>query len=161
MQIINTNTKYTVDTYQTFDTPEMEEEDYNTDYNMDGVIKDLSNNSIDYIKNVIDSNIIQDIKYTSSTSPREYNFNTDSYIMDVEYNAINLNTWIQENINAYKNYCLEVTTPYDGYMPFREYEVMLLDDISRIEYYINSTYNDDYLDSMYDSLYEVYFNNIH
>jgi len=109
-KIHNSETRYTVDMYQTFTSDHTEEymlEQYNeackpdthTDtyidtqleydhfdwnYNMQAVLKGLAEASIELIKEYADKAIIQNITVIGTDSPKEYNYSTDGYSMEIE-----------------------------------------------------------------------------
>lgn len=172
----NLDTKYTIDTYSTFTSDDyelMEMEKYNSEYSTnhdysdfdwkydhEAILKNLSNNSISYILQEIDKNIIQSIEVKDCRSPREYNFTTDSYTVEVEYNDIELNKYINDNLQGFKDYCKEACTSYDGYMAFNSYDEAIEKDLFKVLYYVDSLYTYEYMDYMYDNLYELYIDTV-
>ena len=72
-------------------------DDFNWTYDHEQIVKDFATESIGVLGGEVNRNIIKSIKYVSSTSPRFYNYTTDSYVMDVDVNSKALLQYIKEN----------------------------------------------------------------
>ena len=174
--INNSFTQYTIDTYNTFTSDSHEElemqninEGRDTKLEYDGIewiydhklaVELLSKNSIEFLLQEVDKNIIQDIKYMSSGSPREYNFSTDSYDMSIDYNQEKLDKFISSNLEGYRAVVKKHTTSYSGYTAYHKYEEALENNTFKLAYYLDTLYSDDYMDYMYENLDGVYMETV-
>lgn len=144
-----------------------------TDYAVYELLNTLSDNSI-----------IKDMKLKKLCSPKYYNYETDSLIIDMDLNLRNLKTYcLKEHADEFNKYLKKNFTSYDGFMSFvdnnirdfintyknntdktREIDVM-------IEYYLltqinnsldcdNFDYDNSYQYSMYEHANEVIYNNL-
>ena len=74
------------------------------DYNMPDIVKGLARESINIILQGIKyengGDCITNITYVSSTSPKFYNYTTDSYVMAVDVDDAKLEAYLADNIEA-------------------------------------------------------------
>ena len=100
IEINNQDTLFTIDTYQTFtgdDNEDMMIEGFGCsrdildfDYNHDEIIKCLSQASFEYISGIVsDSDIINEMRFLRHGSPKFYNYSSDYYVFEIDYNKIN------------------------------------------------------------------------
>jgi len=136
IEINNLDTPYTIDMYQTFNGDSTDEsmlEYYNDDneqkkdpeknydyddfdwtYNTKAIHQGLAQASIDYIKENIDQDIIQDIELMKLFSPKYYNYTTDSYTMAITFDTEKLQKYIQENNTEYTEYFFEMVKKHQA-----------------------------------------------
>lgn len=180
MQKINLNntwTDFTIDSYHMFsDDSYIDGEIYNynrendTDYNYNDfdweykkeeIVKNLAELSISILLHEVKGDVISEMKYVSSQSPYEYNFTTDSYDMEIDYNKEKLGAFIKENEGGFIEKVKHDTTARDGYRPYYEYDEMYNDDRARLAYYLNANMNvEEYEGEMYNGLYDVFADSI-
>ncbi len=145
MKINNLDTKYSIDTYQLFDfNDEMEYfnldwcyDDYDWTYDNKWYTEALAKQSIKYIKELVSSDVIQNITLVSVYSPKFYNYTTDNYVMDIEYDQSELNKFIKKNRDKYIEYSKDLE----------------LDTHTELCFYINS-FDDDMIDDYYYNMTE-------
>lgn len=164
MQKINlnsNNTPFTVDMYQTFNGDgnddqiiEAYNEQNNTDYSCDdfdwsyntkAILEGLSNKSIEYIKDNHTDDIIIGVELVSTSSPKYYNYTTDSHAAAYQIDDIKLLQYINKNKDDFFNWCKDQPWHID-------ISTDILDD-NMLIYYI-SKLDIDREDYFYD-LYEV------
>jgi hypothetical protein len=114
IKLNNLDTNFSIDTYQMFTGDyvyESELEYYKEDHNKENVdinfdhkniVKDLANESIKTILSHLNQydttkDIIKDIVLIDTFSPKYYNYTTDSYDMEIDFNSNKLNKWIKDN----------------------------------------------------------------
>lgn len=61
------------------------------------------------------SEIILDIKYEKTVSPKEYNFTNDSINCEIDYDAKKLKDYINSHMEEFKKYLKSKYTSYDGF----------------------------------------------
>lgn len=87
---------------------ELSYDDFEWEYDMEGYREALSKASIEFILNRLDDDsVIKKIEYISSNSPKFYNYTTDSYNAEYEYNIDALWDYILKNMEGYKSYMRE------------------------------------------------------
>jgi len=105
IQLNNLDTPYTVDTYATFagnTYTEMLCNDYDCDYddldyevNMQRVVVDLAQASIDFI--LENHDIFSAMQLVRTHIPKFYNYTTDSYVADLTVDLAKLDAWLKAN----------------------------------------------------------------
>jgi hypothetical protein len=123
---LNSNdTYFHIDTYSTFDFGGIEEDqeienhieclenegiksdfnDFEIEYDFEGYKLALADASIDYILMLVkDDHIIKDIVYLNNTSPKFYNYTTDSYTAEWTYNKNKLKKYILDHYKEWQTY---------------------------------------------------------
>lgn len=113
------DTMFTVDQYQTFNLDAETEyliqdyndnnntnysyDDFNIEYDMDGYLKELSDCSIDFINELFkDDSIVKSVRLLEYSSPKFYNYSTDSYSAEWKYNSKKLKLFID---NKWDDFC--------------------------------------------------------
>lgn len=162
IKIGNDSTKYTIDTYGLFDQEneldmilynmvedgELKEDftwdDYEAEYDHKGYVIELARLSHSYIADLLkDSSIVKSLApfdETQVTSPREYNFKTDSYTLDITYDVKKLADYIAENNDEYVERFKNEWTSRDGFWSFCE----LYDELTSLVFYIDKIKDDDF-----------------
>jgi hypothetical protein len=88
---------------------ELTYDDFDWTYDHAGIVKDLAHESIDILLQAIAhtdyAKIITGITYVSSTSPGYYNYKTDSYMMNIQYDIVQLDKYVTENYAAIYEIC--------------------------------------------------------
>ena len=113
-----------------------------------------------------DNKIIKSIEYKDNSSPREYNFSTDSYNMIIDYDRVNLIDYIVNNSEAFNQKVKDSTTAYDGYRPYYDYNEMVSDDRAMLAFYIDSLLggsdgeSDGYMTNMYEGISDINYETI-
>lgn len=192
--INNRDTIYTIDTYSIFTLDNAYDSEYNYyateldidenlidfDYNVDGYIKMLSNESIELLKDYFkDSKIIKSFKLLNSKSPQFYNYTTDSYDMIIDYRITELKKYILANYDKWVEFAktewcnalynvdfytkmVDVgrwSTDIQDYI--QHYISIFKDDnciTSMLDYYTRNNFTyDDYIDSMYEVTNELQY----
>lgn len=95
-------------------------DDYDWTYDTAAVIRGLGEVAAHEIINQLGTDIIRSITVTDSYSPREYNFTTDSYKADWEFDLDALEAWAAENNFNVAEYVKEHHSSYDGFMSYVE-----------------------------------------
>jgi len=129
----NTLPGVTVDTYQTFTGDSSDQnfldyqseqgepsdyDDYDWDYDNAAVHRELAEASIEaIIAQLGGKGVIESIELTSTWSPKEYNFKTDSYNALYTIDPAKLEEWADENFKL-EEYLKEYHQSYDGYADF-------------------------------------------
>jgi hypothetical protein len=132
-----------------FDDKEFFVDDYvDFEYDMNGYREALAIASIDYIKELDQDNekIFNSIGFNNTQSPREYNFTTDSYTMEIDYDNSKMQEWIQDNSAYFENYLNENSN--------LDFHLIKKGFLERKENYIDSLYSVQllaYLDFLYNS----------
>lgn len=191
---------FTIDTYGTFtgdnageSMTEFAVEEYgldinavNIDYDMPTIRRELAEASVSILQEYFIDNgryqdadgIVKSITLIGDTSPKYYNYTTDSYTADWLIDEDKLKAIILANWDAYKrfvenewltvnsninwhdktwlkyNYTLE---DYDTSDMFEEEEVT----VSMLDFWTRKQLDDDdYLNSMYESEFEIYYENM-
>lgn len=174
---------YTIDTYSLFDPYEaIAEDDWTDDTEIDHekYVRDLAEHQAEVLNSCIDryaktASILKGFKCTGSSSPREYNFATDSSELEIEFNSVNLMAYIKANMPEFEEYLKENFTSYDGFMSYVEndwagFHNQLKNgdsyDINRswsimIGWYMRRELleEEEYRNDMYDGLSEIAYNN--
>lgn len=165
--INNLDTILTIDTYSMFTAEsffENEEEHYRTeegkevvDWVIDHkqVVTELANESIGYLENELrDLGIIKTISLVSTHSPKFYNYTTDSYKMQVDFNVKALMDWFNKSED--KDLAEEIIDnlkedwQHQEYSKYEPHLVTLIDVLVDI---------DSYHSHMWEAEYEIYCNN--
>lgn len=154
--INNLDTALTIDTYQMFNGEsayEMELDYYKTEenkevdinYNHKQIVKDLAEASINEIMIQLDkyentTGIINHMTVVKTYSPQFYNYTTDSYNVEIDFNEDKLEKFIKDN--------------YDDFQQFDDNSIenqliFLLDQIDK----------DSYNQGMWERETEIYINN--
>lgn len=110
---------YTTDTYQTFSTELLsdswfDESDFDNDTFMEG-LGELHAEAINY---GIYDGPVKGVKFVDTRSPREYNFQTDQVILDIEVDMDELYDYAHKNEKELDEFLHERFTSYDGYWSF-------------------------------------------
>lgn len=167
----NEFTQYTIDTYGTFTADSELEyeleglvdddklkadytwEDYDWDFDHKQYVADLAQLSAGYIADLFkDDKILTSISYeeNSASSPREYNFITDSYGLEITFDENLLNDYIRENEKEATEYFHSRHDSYDGFISF----IHCYHWEWKVAFYLNSKFdNDEYFDYMTCNLY--------
>lgn len=69
------------------------------------------------ILDVDNTGIIKDVEYEKTCSPKYYNFSTDSINCMIEYDSDKMMSYLNNNIEAFKDYLIEKYTRRDGFIP--------------------------------------------
>jgi hypothetical protein len=111
----------TIDTYQIFDLEretesmiesyneahgtDAEYDDLDIDYDLEGYREHLAELSVQCLSEELSGDpIIKGIKLIGSSSPREYNYTTDSYTAEFDYDHTKLIDWIAERSDLFRKY---------------------------------------------------------
>lgn len=153
---------YLIDDYNTEHETDLNYDDFDWTYDKENVVRELAKSSIELVLKNTKGAVIENITYVNSSSPSFYNFTTDSYTMEIEYNEMELEKWIAENRESFIAKCKKDCTPVDGFIPYNEYSDALEDDRFKLAHYIDTVYSDeeDYTNDMYEQVNEIYWNNI-
>lgn len=81
------------------------------------------------------------IKYKEVSSPKEYNFSDDKFFVTVVGELEKLTKLMKKDVEFLK-YIKEITTAYDGYMPYYEYQEVLDDKELCIQTILNTICRD-------------------
>jgi hypothetical protein len=167
IKIDNRDTKYTIDTYGTFNGEGIEDymldgddmantdgtdgdyDNYDWDFDHAEIIKAFAKNSIDYIttEGLPDQKVIQSIEYISSGSPKFYNYTTDYYCMEVKYDGKALEDYLAENTEAFQSYAKECDMEKDALL-------------YKLTFYMDQFYDrDNYIMTMAENEMEIYMEN--
>jgi hypothetical protein len=151
------DTPYTIDTYQTFTFDNAEEmicENYTLDYDdLDWEhrttehVQALAESWLHLLKENILDNVIRDIAITApASSPREYNFRTDSAPVKFTVDMDALNKYIDDHAEDYQKNKIHSV---DGFMYFGD------EDDARLDYYLRKVstvlyrpYEDYFMDQL-------------
>lgn len=123
IRIDNRDLAYTIDTYGMFDgshateseleyiqeehaLTDDETRELEFDYDHAGVVRDLAGHSVNLIWNNVrnDDGIVKDVTLDKTTSPRFYNYTTDSYVAIWDINVLKLKKWIRDNYDKFELY---------------------------------------------------------
>lgn len=92
-------------------------------YDHDGWLNAIASESIEYVKELVkyadDSfkGIITSLEWDGATSsPCEYNFDTDKYWLEVKFDSDLMERYIANNREAYDQYVKDYWTSYDGFI---------------------------------------------
>jgi RecG-like helicase len=169
IKLNNLDTNFSIDTYQMFtgdSVYESEMEYYKDDHNKENIdinfdhkniVKDLANESINTILSHLNQyeatkDIIKDIVLINSFSPTYYNYTTDSYDMQIDFNSKKLSKWIKENfLNDNVDELLN-----KWYLKDKENQFC-----AKLVIFLNTMIDkDSYNMSMWDEESNIYFNNM-
>jgi len=170
VKINSGNTPFTVDMYQTFtgesnndsmldyynsqNDTSLDYNDFDWEYNTKEVLKGLSMASVEYIIENTNENIIKNVELVGTFSPQFYNYNTDSYDMNIEVDTDKFTKYMQENEKEYATWA----NAQSYHIPTGIAEGITDDMLS---YYLYTEMNDteDYIMSMYDVASELWHEN--
>ena len=146
--------------------PECTYDDFEWTYDHENIVKDLAMASIDILSNAIDNDIIKSIEYVSSTSPRFYNYTSDSYIMAVTVDEKELNEYIQLNFIELRKILASWTTATKNsewyvteYTPIDDINASDLQHASITHILDNCMTEDNYNMAMWEIEMEAYMEN--
>ena len=169
IKLNNLDTNLSIDTYQMFTGDsvydseiEYQKEEHNKeniDINFDhkNIVKDLANESIKTILSHLNQyeatkDIIKDVVLINSFSPTYYNYTTDSYDMEINFNSKKLSKWIKDNfLDSEVDSLLKKWYLFDKENQFCAKLVIFLNTIID---------KDSYNMSMWDEETNIYFNNM-
>ena len=96
-------------------------DDYDWEYDSSAACMKLSQaGAQDVVDQLSAWGIIRSVEVTSTWSPREYNFTTDSYKATWEFDADKLDEWAAENNFNAAEYVKQYHSSYSGFMSFVE-----------------------------------------
>src|SRR5690606_36191963 len=102
------------------------------------IVKDLATESIGYLDNEVrDLGIIKSIRLLDTHSPKYYNYTTDNYRMEIDFNVKNLVSWLRENDLLYEVEALENEWQFDAYTRHEPYLVVFINNILDVDGYKN------------------------
>lgn len=165
----------TIDTYQTFTGDQVDEnlvdfynedkgtdytpDDFEWDYDMTGIVKDLAKLRAKALEQ--DSDVIQSVKVVGTYSPKEYNYQTDSADFEITYDEQTVYDYIEKHATEYAEWYKD-----SGWYSATEWR----DDdehkeqnreTARLAYYLNKTMDHDtayYALAEYE--YDIYYEHI-
>jgi len=77
------------------------------DYDMDGYRESLANASIEIMREWVNDHapgVVNSIELESNSSPQFYNFTTDSYTFEIDYDKSKLQEWVSDNLDYVNRY---------------------------------------------------------
>lgn len=95
-------------------------DDYDWKYDTSAVIRGLGELGAADVISQLGTDILKTVEVTSTYSPREYNFTTDSYRAVWEFDLDKLEAWAAENNFNARDYAKKHHGSYDGFMSFVE-----------------------------------------
>jgi hypothetical protein len=102
-----------IDCYNEENGTEYDEEEFNIESDYEGWIESLAMASIECIENELkDNEVIKNIRFIKSKSPKYYNYTTDSYEAEYTYEDKKLIEWIADNEEGWR----ELASEWDYYM---------------------------------------------
>ena len=143
--------------------------------------RDVAESAVYELLNILPNNeIIQDMKLKDVYSPKYYNYETDSLIIDVKLNLRKLKTFCFKTYrNEFNQYLKNNFTSYDGFISFIANNIQsFTDDYKQephdrelnvmIEFYLLYCIYEDfkfegynsYQERLYDGLHEIIFNHL-
>lgn len=166
----------TIDTYQTFTGDQVDEnlvdfynedkgtdytpDDFEWDYDMAGVVKELAELRAKTLEQ--DSDAIQSVKVVRTYSPKEYNFQTDSADFEITYNEQTVDDYIKEHATEYDNWYHE--SGWYGVTEWRDDDDERKEEnreTARLYYYLNKTLDhDDAYYALAEHEYDIYYEHI-
>lgn len=176
MQINNLDTEnITIDTYQMFNGESFEGneldgfneqnetlytyDDFNWSYNHKKIVEDLANASIEILEHSIKyteyADIIKSITYVSSGSPKFYNYTTDHYIMNIDFDPEKLQSYSDKNYKEIR----EKAENYDDTIINNLISVHSMQYASLCHILDNCISDDDYKMAMWEKENEIYSEN--
>lgn len=150
-----------------------ENEEYDIDF--EKFTDSVAKFAVEELKEVINQNdnIIKSMKYKRLYSPRYYNFETDSLLIDIDVNIKNLKNYcFRIHKNDFNQYLKDNFTSYDGFISFIENNICTFKEQYKtdknkclnvmIEYYLLTCIYDTFNLSNIDNYYEtIYHNNLY
>ena len=137
-----------------------EYDDYDWTYNHAEIVKDLAHASIEILEQAIKyteyAKIITGITYLKSTSPKFYNYTTDSYLMAVTVELKPLNKYIEKNHAE----ILARASRYDDSVVDGIVSLESMQHAAICHILDNCISEDDYKMSMWELEQETYSNNV-
>jgi hypothetical protein len=141
-------------------------DDFDWSYDHKAIVKEFALASIEILENAIDHDAIKSIEYVSSTSPRYYNYTSDSYIMAVEVDVDNIDDYIAANQKELKeivsDYAVRTANDDNFVYTFTPLSEIKTSDLyyAAICHIINNCITaDDYNMAIWEREYEVYSKN--
>lgn len=150
IKIDNRDLPFTIDTYATFtldseteqeidyynetNNTELDYDDFDFSFDMNGYIKHLAQASVAILKDELIGDIVKDIELVDTNSPQFYNYTTDSYTANWTIDDTTLTQYCTDNATEWNDFQREEWSTLD----FEDSEAVL---VARLDYYCRKQFN--------------------